>query len=328
MKEFAVLNENFYVVKANRLIEAIGNLGTLEEKLFDSLVSQIQAADEDFRPYYVKVKDLGEFIGLHTNAVYERLREAAENLSNEPVTLESSNDKGKRQFISTRLISSTLYQEGEGYMVMHIDPILKPYLLAINGKETPFTSYMLGNILRLDTDYEIKLYRLLKQYERIKSRTFEFDDLKKKIGADTPSYNIFAEFDRRVLKKAIAGINKQTDILIEDCEKIKTGKKITHLRFFIKPKYENKRVEYEKDEKIIKYFADDIKFAKDKEKCGVADEKIDIVEFYKMLDIAIEKNPDDVYEYMCLTADYVRKRYPDDFPTYYRSALQNNYINY
>jgi len=328
MKEFAVLNENYYVVKTNRLIEAIGNLGTLEEKLFDSLVSQIQITDEDFRPYYIKVKDMGEFIGLHTNAVYERLREAAENLSNEPVTLESSNDKGKRQFISTRLISSTLYQEGEGYMVMHIDPILKPYLLAINGKETPFTSYMLGNILRLDTDYEIKLYRLLKQYERVKSRTFEFEDLKKKIGADTPSYQVFAEFDRRVLKKTIVGINKQTDIFIESCEKIKTGKKITHLKFVISPKYNKERIEKEQDEKIIKYYADDIKFAKDKEKCGMADIDIDIVNFYNLIEIAIDVEPENVYDYMCLTADYVKEQKPKHFIGYFKKALRKNYIKF
>lgn len=225
-------NENNFVVKANKLIEAKGRLSIVEQKLLATLISKIKVGDEDFQEYKLEVKEIAEFINLNSNAIYEQLKLASRNLRSKEIIIELKDAKGKKSFLVTGLLSSSRYKEGEGYLEVSIDPNLRPYLLAIKGTETPFTKYMIKNILNLDSSYSIRLYEVLKQCERMRGREIEIEELKELLGADAKSYNLFAEFERRILKPAKNEINDKTDIFII-YRKIKTGRRISHIKFEI-----------------------------------------------------------------------------------------------
>jgi len=327
MDEKVNLSEDNYVVKANQLIEAKGRLGALEQKLFAALISEIQPNDEDFKDYYLKVSDISELLGNKSNTIYERLKEASDNLMNKSIKLENINEKGKRNFIITRLISSAQYQEGDGAIIIRFDPVLKPYLVAINGKETPFTKYLISNILKLDNSYSIRLYEILKQCEKMKNREIKTDELKDMLGVDSPSYNLFSEFERKVLKVAKSEINEKTDIWV-DYKKIKEGRSITKIKFSIETKMTKELLEQEKEKEFVDFYNNDEKFEDDKTQCGLENIAISKVDFYKLLDIAVDNQQEHAFEYMALTAEYVIERKPKHFIAYFGNALKNNYIKF
>lgn len=323
------LNENNYVVKANKFIEAKGKLNTLEQKLLATLISEIQPQDGDFKEYDIAIKDIGEFIGLNTNALYERLKEAAISLKSKSISLEEIDPiSKKRTFLEMNLIASAKHTEKSGILKITIAPDLKPYLLAINGRNTPFTKYLIANILKLDKAESIRLYELLKQCEKMKIKEFKVDELKEMLGIEAVTYKLkFSEFERKILKDAKNEINEKTDIWI-DYKKIKEGRNIAKIKFFIDTKITKELLEQEQEKEIIESFTDDEKFENDKMQCGLADVVISKVDFYNLLDIAIDMQEKYAFEYMALTAEYVIEYKPKYFVGYFKNALKNNYIKF
>jgi len=126
---------------------------------------------------------------------------------------------------------------------------ISEYLFELREK---FLAYHIKNIIPMRSKYAIRLYELLKQYEKIGERTFSIDEFREKIGTrvyvvDSRSqekeilkdeYKQFIDLRRRVIETAIKEINKYTDIEITDVEYIKRGRggKVQFLTFKFKPK--------------------------------------------------------------------------------------------
>ena len=60
------MEKNNYVVKANQFIEAKGRLGTLEQKLLATLISEIQLDDKDFKEYKLNFKEFQYVDGFNS----------------------------------------------------------------------------------------------------------------------------------------------------------------------------------------------------------------------------------------------------------------------
>lgn len=69
------------------------------------------------------------------------------------------------------------------------------------GIKKEFTSYKLENVVKLKSSYAIRIYELLKQYEKLQERTFLLDDLRKMLGAED-IYPAYGNFKQRVLMPA------------------------------------------------------------------------------------------------------------------------------
>lgn len=288
------MREENWVVKANKLIEAKGRLGMVEQKLFASLISEIKAEDKDFKQYILEIKDIAEFMKLSSKAVYDQIKTAARNLRNKEIVIENVDERGKKSFLVTSLLSSARYKEGEGYLEVYIDPNLKPYLLAINGKDTYFTKYMIKNILKLNSSYSIRIYELLKQYEKIGKREFETDKLKELLGI-TNEYKRFYDFERYVLKVAKVEINEKTDIWI-DYEKIKVGRSIGKIKFTIEGKID-------KEKALVDALYDKQEIEGIKRKCGLNGTDFNSKQIMELYEIAVKKTESadiDPHEYIKL----------------------------
>ena len=90
--------------------------------------------------------------------------------------------------------------------------------------------------------YSIRLYELLKQYEKIGHRTFEIIDLKAILGIKDDEYLRYTHFKTRVLLTAQKEILKKTDIEFT-FDEIKTGRVVSSIKFIIKKK---EQVKYDK----------------------------------------------------------------------------------
>jgi plasmid replication initiation protein len=217
---------NDLIVKHNKVIESKYNMTNTEAKIIAKLTSMIDKDDEDFKEHIFKSKDLLEELGLGENN-YVALKEAIRKLITREIKI---HQPGQKELITT-FLSSCIYDNSNSTVILSYDPKLKPYFLQLKNN---FTKYYLENILELKSFYSIRIYELLKQYEKIRERKIKIRELRDILDAKD-KYKLYSDFKRRILFQAKDEINEKTDLEI-DFEEIKTGRKVTAIKFIIKKK--------------------------------------------------------------------------------------------
>lgn len=230
------------VKKANSLVEASYKLSVNEQKLILMLTSSIRTEDKDFQTYVIAVKDLAKALKLKRCNIYDRVEELVSGLVQKTLTLERVvfvKNKPHDRTLKVNWLSSAEYFHGEGKVELCFDPKLKPYLLNLNKC---FTTYKFREITQLKSNFSIRIYELLKQYENLESRQFELDELKGILGLSIDQYTPYYNFKVRILQVAQKELREKTSISFE-FEEIKVGRKVGKIRFLIKkqqiPEIEN-----------------------------------------------------------------------------------------
>jgi len=312
------LSENNYVVKSNKFLELKRNIefSVLEEKLLLALISEIRLEDEDFCEYDFKIKDFLELTNIDNRGkVYKDIHNAARTLAGTLIDLEEDGNPVAITFLS---YAKTI--KNKGIIKLRFEPTLKPYLLSLQKK---FTRYQLKNILKLKANYSIRLYELLKQNLVMRYRVFEIEDLKELLGIPGKYEKVY-DFKKNVIEKALEEINEYTNISVT-YDQEKTGRRVTHFRFKIKPQFEDDEA------KIIEklYTKDQIEDLK--EKCGLTDKKVSGKQLFELYNLAVEKTDHlddvDVYQYFRLNLAYTEEKNPKNFIAYLKKALKDDYSN-
>ena len=224
------------VKKSNNLVESKYKFDIWETRFFLFLLSQIRREDTEFEVYRVRYKDIIKIFSLKSGDSYALLRDASKSLMGKSVKI-NYEENGVLRTRELHLIKNIDYlaegqQKGIPNIVNHeyidvtIEPEMKPFLLQLSQN---FTAYDLRNVIKLSV-YALRMYELLKQYESIGMRTLSIDDIKEMFQVEK-QYKLYADFYRWVIKPSEIEINKHTDLLIIDIEKLKEGRKITALRF-------------------------------------------------------------------------------------------------
>ncbi|MCY6356197.1 replication initiation protein [Clostridium sp. ZS2-4] len=256
------------VVKSNTLIEASYRLTSGEQRIILTLVSVIKPEDEEFKKYRFKVKDFCRMLEIKNNRLYKDIKDITKDLMRKVFTI-----KKEKSTLQISWLSSVEYIEGEGIVELEFSPKLKPYLLQLKNR---FTSYELKDILQLKSSYSFRIYELLKQYEKIGSRTFNVEELKDILGIDENTYPLYADFKRRVIIQSQKEINKKTDIHFE-IEQIKTGRKVTELKFIIKTNPNILKDDAKYIEEIKNIFDEDITTVNAEKIYRAANKNMDII---------------------------------------------------
>ena len=230
---------NHIVVKSNRLIEASYRLTTQEQRIILFMASMVKKDDEDFQTYRIKISDFVNIVGLKGKANYSEVKKLTKRLLERVIVIKEPNGD-----LQIGWVSSAKYYNRKGFVELHFDPKLKPYLLKI--KEY-FTKYKLKDVIRLKSSYSIRIYELLKQYEKIGKRTFELTELRNILGIDKNKYKLYGHLKSRVIKPAQEELSNQCDLTFEFKE-IKKSYKVFALEFLIIPNQQNKVcLEYNKE---------------------------------------------------------------------------------
>jgi plasmid replication initiation protein len=216
-------HSNNLVTKSNMLIEANYKLGVLEQKIILCLASNINPSDSDFKTYTLPIKEFTHLLGLKGKPKYGELRQITKEMMKK--VFEVRIDK---KVIQVSWLSYVAYNETEGTIDIRFDPFLRPYLLELKKE---FTSYRLENVVKLKSSYSIRLYELLKQYEKLQERTFDLQTLRRMLGAEA-IYSAYGNFKQRVIVPAQKELKKRTDISFE-IEEIKAGRKVDKVKFLI-----------------------------------------------------------------------------------------------
>lgn len=216
-------SRNNLVTKSNVLIEANYKLGVVEQKIILCLASNIQLNDSDFKTYTLPIKEFNKLLGLKGTPKYTELRQITKDMMQK--VFEVRIDK---KVIQVAWLSYVAYNESEGTVDIRFDPFLRPYLLELKKN---FTSYKLENVVKLKSTYAIRIYELLKQYEKLQERTFLLNDLRKMLGAEN-IYPAYGNFKQRVLMPAQKELKKKTDISFE-IQEVKVCRRVDKVKFII-----------------------------------------------------------------------------------------------
>jgi len=214
-----------WVTKSNELIESTYKLSLQEQRILLVMASKVQPSDETLKTYRFRARDFIEIIGnSKRTGFYSYLREIVNGLQTKVLTIKKDGKQRNYSWVIT-----SIYEDNEGYITLQFHPELKGFFLELKDK---FTSYQLENVVRLNSVYSIRIYELLKQYERIKKRKLTLMELRAFLGIEPTKYKQYGHFKSKVLLVAQNEINNNTDISFMFNE-IKTGRKVTSIEFII-----------------------------------------------------------------------------------------------
>lgn len=223
-----------FVRKANELVEGKYKFDIWEMRIFTKMVTLIQPDDKDFKEYKIYLKDIIQYFGLQRDGRnYQHLKDSALKLMSRIVKVVVKDADGLQE-LNTPIVGAVknpLHHEEDDdnvYIKISFHPDLKPFLLALRSK---YIVYDARNILRLPSTYSIRIYELLKQYEKIGRRRLTVNELKEMFGVTT-EYKLYANFKQRIIEKAQKDLEAHTDIRFT-FDEIKEGRAVVALIFYI-----------------------------------------------------------------------------------------------
>ena len=222
-----ILPSSLIVTQANELISARYTLPLVEQRLVLTMIARIQPDDEDFKEYRVSIRELSDFIGIDKNSAYRECKKTTENLLKRVLKIQEPG-----RLLQTHWVSSAEYIDGEGCVLLCFDPKLKPYLLQLKGN---FTSCKLEMLLSFKSQYTIRFYNLLKQYQALKTREIELELLRDMLGIGKDQHVEYSNFKNNILKPIQKELIEKADLIFE-FDEIKYGRRVGALRFHISTK--------------------------------------------------------------------------------------------
>ena len=299
-KKVKLSNEQKYMVtKSNSLISAKYRLSLQEQRFILILIASLNPDDEDFKNYQIRISDLKQF--FNSKNLYKRVKNLTDRLTSKNIKIKTSTG-----MLQAAWLADAQYFDGKGYVEVSISRKLKPYLLQL---KRCFTSFYLSDVLSLRSTYSIRIYELLIQFEKIRERIFnDLNVFKQMIGIGEGKYPKFKQLKQRVLMPAQHEIQKEINLTF-DFESIKTGQKITGIRFFnINPKgRDNNPNKLSDDNDILRQH--NLK----------SDDKRQLVQISK----SALKNFD--ADYIQSNLMYAIEKSSDNLPGYFTSSLKNDW---
>lgn len=220
------MDKNYLVTKSNYFImNSSYDLSLEEQKIILTLASMVQPIDEEFKSYNFRIADFMELLGVEDKSKYTEIPKITKELMKKVLEIQEGNT-----LLQVAWLNSARYEKGSGMVTLKFSPDLKPYMLQLKEK---FTQYQLANILSMKSKYSPRVYEILKCNEFKKQGYIEIEisDLRKLLKADNV-YPLYNDFKRFVIERTQKELKKTSDINF-DFEEIKTGRKVTSLRFYI-----------------------------------------------------------------------------------------------
>lgn len=220
------------VRKANELVEARYKFDIWETRVFAKMLTMVKPGDENFQLYDIHVGDLLKDFNLEDQGYnYASVKQATKKLLTRVIEIERETPEGVKWYAMPLLVGAQGFKEPRdgNYISVQFHHELKPYLLELKER---YLQYDIRNLWGLSSVYSVRMYELLKQYEKIGKRFFTLEDLRTKLAIELTEYLKYNHFKDKVLLKAQGDLGNSTDIAFS-MEEHKQGKRVTAITFFI-----------------------------------------------------------------------------------------------
>lgn len=237
-KELNPTDQIRIIRKSNKLVEARYKFDIWETRVFVKMLTMISPGDVDFHEYKISIGEVIRDFDLNSNGEnYQMIKESAKKLLTKVITIERDTAQGIMEFVSPLIAGMDSFKtsQAENYLMVSFHPKMKPYLLELRDR---YLVYDVRNIAKLTSVNSIRIYELLKQYEKIGTRTFTLDELKHILGVQPDEYQLYGHFKDKVILKAQRDLSAETDIEFAYHE-VKEGRRVVQLVFQI---YQNNRL--------------------------------------------------------------------------------------
>lgn len=215
------------VVQHNYLIEANYDLTLQEKRIIVWLASQVKPDDVDFKDHVIKISEFCKIAGLKSKNMHKEIEKTTLSLIERSLQIYSPLEN---KLLQVTWLNSAEYLYNDGSVKLCFSPKLKPYLLELKNC---FTRLSLENMMLFRSVYAIRLYELLKQYQKLGVREIRIDDLRKNLGIQHDEYRLYGHFKKKVIEIAKREINEKSDVQVDFLE-IKGGRKVDSIQFSIK----------------------------------------------------------------------------------------------
>ena len=241
-------SDSNWLYQSNKLIEASHSFTVLEQKLIRLLASMVKKDDTAFKEYQFSAIGLSETLGIQQKNIYRDLDRVTDKLMARFIKVKNDDTK---KFDKYHLVGTIRF--ADGVLTMEINKEMKEFYIKLEQ----YTKYKIENIIKFKSNYSFRVYELLKQYEKIGSRSFTVEDLKLALDIGKKQYQKYANFKIGVLNVAKNEINSNTDISFSFKE-IKTIRKVTSIKFFIKKEVPKPKTEIKPRKKRVSNTSDEV----------------------------------------------------------------------
>ena len=236
-----IIKKTSTIAKSNRLNELRPNELKLQElRFFNIYLSKINPMDENSRLVRFSVADFQAIMELGSRVKIEHIRKTTEGLLRKIVTIWDENTGGYSQFQIFK--KCKVNQDDFGQWFVEIDVHDDALPLMFNLKSHYFR-YELWNTLSLKSHNQLRIYEILKQYEKIGYRIIQIGELREMLGIGKEEYPRYNNFKLKVIEPCQKALAEKTDISFtyEVHKRDGRGGKISELKFIItkNPNYRN-----------------------------------------------------------------------------------------
>lgn len=220
------------VTKSNSLARSYYRFNLIEKRVMESLISQLnpQSMEESqLQKLELRATDYAKAFEVPEKHAYRDLEKAISGLMHRVFSIAIPD--GREEFT---LMSNAQYLEGEGRVTCSFNSYVSPHLIGLKQR---FSKYPLRVTVNFKSSYTWRLYEVLVSWAKDPKYTdgvlagwctVEVDDLRKMLGV--PESYKWCHFQKQVLDIAQLELRNNANIELE-IERIKTGRKITHLKF-------------------------------------------------------------------------------------------------
>ena len=239
-----MLDERYLVEKSKALVWAqFQDYSSGELKILDTYLSRIDPRKPESSLVTFTKKEYAELMGLDADIRTEQLKTYTGGLLSNVVTIDLP-DKG---YVQYPLFSEAkcYLDEKSGQVTIEVDCNHKLKTAFFDIAKNGYVRYQLKNIISLRSQYSVRLYPKLK--DRPYGWVVSVEELRKILGATASSYDLFKDFNKHVLQKAVKEINEITDIDVTT-ENIRKGRSVVSIKFTVK---EKKQVLLDKEQAAV-----------------------------------------------------------------------------
>lgn len=223
------------IYKADSLLQkARFTLSLTEQRLVLYAISKIKPTDTAFTEYEFKLNDFYKVCGITGKESYSEIKKQCIALKSKAWWLTVLDENGEEWESAVTWFNTLKTNKKSGKIRIKFHEDMMPYLLELSKQNEFFTTYDFKYVLPMKSTYSIRLYELLKSYQKNNEKWwFNLEKLKHIL--DCKSYENFKDFRVRVLTPAVNEINKYTDLNIE-YKLAKDGNKVDEITFLLKEK--------------------------------------------------------------------------------------------
>jgi hypothetical protein len=201
--------EDQVVAKANQLIQGRHDFTTAEQRIFVSMVAELNRNMETFPEQEIRIEDVCKPSGIDPSNLYRRVDEITDNLLDKKVSVRENDDEGEEtRFKKYNVFSTCEYERGSGTVTAKFNDDMAPFLLKLKER---FTLYLVTVFLRLRSRYSTQIYERLKMRQDLRHLSMSVEALRMGLSIED-KYSKFSDLKRSVLERARKELKEKADI--------------------------------------------------------------------------------------------------------------------